>query len=153
MPNPKILENRQKIISVPEPNWHTPGSGSGIRNRIFPNPGSQILSPYFWELSDNFLGVKSTTGQRELVHLFTNKIIFNYVKFEATWKGRTINFLTTPLLLLLLIPVPEIIDTVFTKTSPKRSFSMTEYERFRLVFTKTRVYKFGHRMDKSQDPR
>jgi hypothetical protein len=42
-------------------------------------------------------------------------------------------------------PVPEIIDKVFPKTSPKRSFSMTEYERFGLVFTKTRVYKFGHR--------
>jgi hypothetical protein len=40
--------------------------------------------------------------------------------------------------------VPEIIDTVFAKTSPKRSFSMTEYERCGLVFTKTRVYKFGH---------
>jgi hypothetical protein len=39
--------------------------------------------------------------------------------------------------------VPEIIDPVFAKTSPKRSFSMTEYERFGLVFTKTRVYKFG----------
>jgi hypothetical protein len=33
--------------------------------------------------------------------------------------------------------VPEIIDTVFAKTSPKRSFSMTEYERHGLVFTKT----------------
>ncbi len=43
-----------------------------------------------------------------------------------------------------LSPVPEIIDPVFAKTSPKRSFSMTEYERFGLVFTKTRVYKFGH---------
>jgi len=32
--------------------------------------------------------------------------------------------------------VPEIIDTVFAKTSRKRSFSMTEYERFGLVFTK-----------------
>ena len=32
------------------------------------------------------------------------------------------------------LPVPEIIDTVFVKTSPKRSFSMTEYERFGLVF-------------------
>jgi hypothetical protein len=42
-------------------------------------------------------------------------------------------------------PVAEIIDTVFAKTSPKRSFSMTEYEHFGLVFTKTRVYKFGHR--------
>ncbi len=34
-------------------------------------------------------------------------------------------------------PVPEIIDPVFTKTSPKRSFCMTENERFGLVFTKT----------------
>jgi hypothetical protein len=41
--------------------------------------------------------------------------------------------------------VPEIIDPVFAKTSPKRSFSITEYERFGLVFMKTRVYKFGHR--------
>jgi hypothetical protein len=41
--------------------------------------------------------------------------------------------------------VREIIDPVFAKTSPKRSFSMTEYERFGIVFTKTRVYKFGHR--------
>ncbi len=40
--------------------------------------------------------------------------------------------------------VPEIIDPVFSKTSPKRSFSMTEHERFGLFFTKTRVYKFGH---------
>jgi hypothetical protein len=40
-------------------------------------------------------------------------------------------------------PVPEIIDPVFAK-SPKRLYSMTEYERFGLVFMKTRVYKFGH---------
>ncbi len=40
--------------------------------------------------------------------------------------------------------MPEIKDTVFAKTSPQRSYSMTEYERFGLVFTKTRVYKFGH---------
>jgi len=33
--------------------------------------------------------------------------------------------------------VPEFIDPVFAKTSPKRSFSMTEYERFGLVFAKT----------------
>jgi hypothetical protein len=33
--------------------------------------------------------------------------------------------------------MPEIIDTVIAKTSPKRSFSMTEYERFGLVFAKT----------------
>ncbi len=41
-------------------------------------------------------------------------------------------------------PVPEIIDKVFAKTSQKRSFSMTEYERFGHVFTKTWVYKFVH---------
>jgi hypothetical protein len=33
--------------------------------------------------------------------------------------------------------VPEFIDPVFVKTSPKRSFSMTKNERFRLVFVKT----------------
>jgi hypothetical protein len=34
-------------------------------------------------------------------------------------------------------PVPEIIDLVFTKTSSKRSFSMTENERFGPVFANT----------------
>jgi hypothetical protein len=43
-----------------------------------------------------------------------------------------------------VLPLPEIIDPVFVKTRPKRSFSMTEYERFWLVLTNTRVYKFGH---------
>ncbi len=33
--------------------------------------------------------------------------------------------------------MPEFIDPVFLKTSPKRSFSITENEHFRLVFTKT----------------
>jgi hypothetical protein len=36
----------------------------------------------------------------------------------------------------MLYPVPEFIDTVFAKTSPKRSFSKTENERFGLVFVK-----------------
>jgi hypothetical protein len=34
-------------------------------------------------------------------------------------------------------PVPEFIDPVFVKTSPKRSFSITENEHFELVLTKT----------------
>jgi hypothetical protein len=34
-------------------------------------------------------------------------------------------------------PVPEFIDPVFAITSPKRSFSMTENERFGIVFVKT----------------
>jgi hypothetical protein len=33
-------------------------------------------------------------------------------------------------------PVPEFKDLVFAKTSPKRSFSMSENERFGLVFSK-----------------
>ncbi len=37
--------------------------------------------------------------------------------------------------------VPEFIDPVFTKTSPKRSFSMNENERFGLVFAKTGFIK------------
>jgi hypothetical protein len=40
--------------------------------------------------------------------------------------------------------VPEIINPVFAKTRSIRSVSMTEYDRLGLVFTKTRVYKFGH---------
>ncbi len=35
------------------------------------------------------------------------------------------------------IPVPEFIDPVFVKTSPKRSFSVIQNERFGLVFEKT----------------
>ncbi len=33
--------------------------------------------------------------------------------------------------------MPEFIDLVFAKISPKRSFSMSENERFGLVFAKT----------------
>jgi hypothetical protein len=33
--------------------------------------------------------------------------------------------------------VPEFIDQVFAKTSPKRSFSVIQNERFELVFVKT----------------
>jgi hypothetical protein len=42
-----------------------------------------------------------------------------------------------------LLLVPKIIDPVFSKTSPKHSFSMTEHKRFGLVFTKTRVINSG----------
>jgi hypothetical protein len=35
------------------------------------------------------------------------------------------------------IPVPEFIDPVFTKTSPKRSFSLNRKRAFWLVFAKT----------------
>ncbi len=38
---------------------------------------------------------------------------------------------------VVIIPVPEFIDPVFAKTSPKCSFSVIENERFGLVFAKT----------------
>jgi hypothetical protein len=40
-------------------------------------------------------------------------------------------------------PVPEFIDLVFAKISPKRSFSIIENECFRLVFAKTRSIYSG----------
>jgi hypothetical protein len=41
------------------------------------------------------------------------------------------------------VPVPEFIDPLFAKASPKRSFSMTENDRFGLVFAKTGSIKSG----------
>ncbi len=38
---------------------------------------------------------------------------------------------------VFLLPVPEFIDPVFTKTSPKRSFSLNRKRAFWLVFAKT----------------
>jgi hypothetical protein len=46
-------------------------------------------------------------------------------------------FLPCPRTQFQAFPVPEIIDPVFVKTCPIRSFSRTENERFGHVFTKT----------------
>jgi hypothetical protein len=43
--------------------------------------------------------------------------------------------------------VPEILDPVFAKTSPKRSFRMTENERFGLVFVKTGSINSGNGLE------
>ncbi len=71
-----------------------PGSGGfGIRNRFFPDPGSQThilesLVTIFW--------VKSSVILRKLAQIFfqhfKNKIIFSFVKFVATRKGMTTNY-------------------------------------------------------------
>jgi hypothetical protein len=60
-------------------------SGSGIRNRFIPDPGSRIPNSYFWELSDNFLGKKFYNSLKfgPTVQQFKNKIILHSVKFVA----------------------------------------------------------------------
>ncbi len=82
------------LCSVADPNpgsgaFLTPGSGSGIRNRFYPDPGS-IPNPYFWELTDKFLAKKFynflKTGPNFFLPHFKNKIIDNFVKFVATKK-------------------------------------------------------------------
>ncbi len=85
--------------SVADPD---PGSGafltpeSGIPKRFFPDPGSRIPNPYFWELIDNFLGKKFYNslkiGPNYFLRHFKNKIIFNFVKFVATKNDMTTNF-------------------------------------------------------------
>jgi hypothetical protein len=42
------------------------------------------------------------------------------------------------------LPVPEFIDLVFTKTSPKRSLSVIENGTFWACFRENWAYKFGH---------
>ncbi len=40
-------------------------------------------------------------------------------------------------------PLPQFIDPVFVKTSPQRSFSITENDHFGLVFAKTESVNSG----------
>ncbi len=84
------------------------GSGSGIRclfdpgirNRFFPDLGSRIPNPNFWELCDNFLGKKFYNflkiGQIFFLQL-KNEIICNSVKFVFTKKMYDKKFFFTPL--------------------------------------------------------
>jgi hypothetical protein len=97
---------------------------------FFRFPANESLSRTVPEFIDPVLDVKMTI-------------------FAKTSPKRSFSIQSVPrdadLRLFWMRTVAEIIDPVFVKTSLKRLFSMTEYERFGLVFTKTRVYKFGHR--------
>ncbi len=73
-----------------------------------------------------------------------NLRIISYQYFSQSTVSAPAQYISQFYTAVYYLPVPKIIDPVFAKTSPKRSFSMTEYERLGLVFTKTRVYKFGH---------
>jgi hypothetical protein len=65
-------------VADPDPGscaFLTPGPGSGIRNRFFPDPRSRIPTPYFLEISDKFLGKKFynslKTGPNFFLHHLT----------------------------------------------------------------------------------
>jgi hypothetical protein len=78
--------------------------------------GSRIPNPYVWDFSDNCLGKKFyislKIGPNFFLQHFKNKIIDNFVKFEATEKGMTKNF-NYSLLLLFLDRGSEIRDPGF----------------------------------------
>jgi hypothetical protein len=70
---------------------------SGI-NRFFPDPGSQ---PQIFESLVTIFWVKSLLENRPkfFLHHFQSKIIFNFVKFVAKYKGMTTHFFHPSLLL------------------------------------------------------
>jgi hypothetical protein len=91
--------------------------GSGIRDLVpfdpwirdpewfffrIPELGSWIPNPYFWELSDYFLGKKFHNslkiGPNFFLQHFKNKIIYNFVKY-VTIKKRFETFFFIPLCL------------------------------------------------------
>jgi hypothetical protein len=68
------------------------------------------------------------------------KSVFRTLYFSrnrTTEKNEVFKFRRQSYLMLGKNSAPKIIDPVFAKTSPKRSFCITENERFGLVFVKT----------------
>jgi hypothetical protein len=118
VPNPDCLK-----IPVQGPILRTVSTGSednGIWfNKIFPAKTLSRLQPNFWN-----------TYQHMSIRYLREIRVTEYSKFEIN-KNVTLSFITIP------ISVPEFIDPVFVKTSPKRSFSVIQNERFGLVFGKT----------------
>ncbi len=77
-------------IRDPVPFWPLdPGSGIGFFRIPDPNP-------YFWELSDSFLGKKFYNslkiGPNFFLQHFKTKIMYNFLTFVATLKEMTSNF-------------------------------------------------------------
>jgi hypothetical protein len=97
--------------------------GFGNRTRFFPDLGSrsQIPNQYFLELCDNFLCKKFYNslkiGPNFFIQHFKNKIISNFVKFEATKKGMTTNFFSylSFVAVTVLDPESEIRDPGWVK--------------------------------------
>jgi hypothetical protein len=99
--------------------------------------------------ADNLLPIKQcwTAGRRlraSLALIFVSKAKCgqHFTRHHLRWK---INSETSCACPCRNCTVPEIINPVFAKTSPKRSFCMTENEPFgRACFRENWVYKFGH---------
>jgi hypothetical protein len=68
------------------------------------------------------------------------RFVLQFFKGKVLYICQTAAGLTKPLLLSL---VPEFINPVFGKTSPKRSFSLIENERFGFFFPKTGSINLG----------
>ncbi len=91
-----------------------PVSGIGFFRILDRDLGSRIPNPYFWEVSDKFLGKKFYNSLKTVPNFFLqhvkNKIIFTFVKFVATKKIWQQIIFHPSLLLLFLDPRSEIRD-------------------------------------------
>ena len=122
VPTLKACSTLYSSVADPDPGsgaFLTPRPGSGIGFFRVPDLGSRIRNPYFWELSDTFLGKKFynflKTGQQIFLQHFKNKIIFYFVKLVAKRKGMTTNFFYPFLLFRFLNPGYEIRDPGWVK--------------------------------------
>ncbi len=77
-------------------------------------------------------------------NFLANLVLFWFWSWKHSFRSRSEKLVSKPMLWIRkyflrihILPVPEFIDTVFVKTSPKRSFSVIQNERFGLVFVKT----------------
>ncbi len=93
--------------------WHPPSQSGTRLDSLTPVPDSV----WHWHFIHSSTGLTGCRTVRHSGHL------------KAWWRK-----IHPP---RLYCTVPEFIDPVFTKTSPKRSFSVTQNERFGLVFAKT----------------
>ncbi len=88
--------------------------GSGIRNRFFPDLGSRIPNPYFWELRDNFWGKKFYNslkiGPNFFLQHFKNKMFKSCEIYDSKKKVRQQIFFYRCLSSLFLDPRSGIRD-------------------------------------------
>jgi hypothetical protein len=96
------------------------GSGSGIRNRFFPEHLFRIPDPkpIFLRAYWQFFLVKSSIilwKLAQIIFLKNKIIIYNFVRFVATKNSMTTNFFQPSLLLVFLDPGSEILNPGWVK--------------------------------------